>query len=142
MRYFLVFLAFAGLVVATLALRIHYSTATEPCSINDHWDCGIVNHSSYSELAHTHIPVAAIGMAGYLVLGILAFLRRRILLAISAVVGCAFALHLSSIEHSVLQVWCLYCVISQGIIALISLFSIVWLITHEVSKARARSAAA
>jgi vitamin-K-epoxide reductase (warfarin-sensitive) len=139
MRYLLVFLAFAGLVVATLALRIHYSTATEPCSINDHWDCGIVNHSSYSEFAH--IPVAAIGMAGYLVLGILAFLRRRILLTVFAVVGCAFALRLSSIEHSVLQVWCLYCVISQGIIALISLFSIAWLIAHEMGKARARQKA-
>jgi vitamin-K-epoxide reductase (warfarin-sensitive) len=140
MRYLLVFLAIAGVVISTMALRIHYSTATEPCSINDHWDCGIVNHSSYSMVAG--IPVAAIGIAGYLLLGILALLRRRILLAVFAVMGCAFALHLSSIEHSVLQVWCLYCVISQGIIALITLFGIGWLIAHEMSKGRARRAAA
>jgi vitamin-K-epoxide reductase (warfarin-sensitive) len=140
MRFLLAFLALAGIVISTMALRIHYSTATEPCSINDHWDCGIVNHSSYSEFAH--IPVAAIGIAGYLFLGILALLRRRILFAVFAVIGCAFALHLSSIEHSVLQVWCLYCVISQGIIALIVLFGIAWLIAYEMSKARLRKAAA
>ena len=140
MRYLLVFLALAGVVISIMALRIHYSTATEPCSINDHWDCGIVNHSSYSEIAH--IPVAAVGIVGYLLLGILAFARRRILLAIFAMIGCAFALHLSSIEHSVLQVWCLYCVISQCIIALITLLGIAWVIASEVSKARTRKAAA
>jgi vitamin-K-epoxide reductase (warfarin-sensitive) len=139
MRYLLVFLSLAGLVVATLALRIHYSNATEPCSINEHWDCGIVNHSSYSEVAH--IPVAAVGMAGYLVLAVLSFMRRRILLFSGAVVGFAFALHLSSIERDVLQVWCLYCVISQGIIALILLLSLAWMIAHEVSKRRATQAA-
>jgi vitamin-K-epoxide reductase (warfarin-sensitive) len=138
MRYLLIFLALAGLVISIMALRIHYSTGTEPCSINDHWDCGIVNHSSYSEVAH--IPVAAVGIAGYLVLGILALLRRRILLAIFAVIGCAFALHLTFIERNVLQVYCLYCVISQSIIALLSLLSIAWLIAHEMSKARMRKA--
>jgi uncharacterized membrane protein len=138
MRYLLTFLALAGLVVSAMALQIHYSTGTEPCSINDHWDCGIVNHSSYSEFAH--IPVAAIGMAGYLVLGILAFFRRRILLTVFAVIGCAFALHLTFIERNVLQVYCLYCVISQSIIALLSLLSIAWLIAHEMSKRRTEPA--
>jgi vitamin-K-epoxide reductase (warfarin-sensitive) len=140
MRYLLIFLALAGVVISTMALRIHYSTGTEPCSINDHWDCGIVNHSSYSEVFH--IPVAAVGIVGYLLLGILAFARRRILFLAAAVLGLAFALHLSSIEHSVLQVWCLYCVISQCIIALITLLGIAWLIAYEMSKARARKAAA
>jgi len=140
MRYLLVFLALAGVVISTMALRIHYSTATEPCSINDHWDCGIVNHSSYSEVLH--VPVAAVGIAGYVLLGILAFLRRRILFFAAAVLGLAFALHLTSIERNVLQVWCLYCVISQCIIALITLLAIAWLIAHEMSKARARKAIA
>jgi len=138
MRYLLVFLSLAGVVIASMALRIHYSTATEPCSINEHWDCGIVNHSSYSEVEH--IPVAAIGIIGYLGLALLSFLRRRILLFSAAILGFAFALHLSSIERDVLQVWCLYCVISQGIITLILVFSLVWLIVHEMSKRRAARA--
>jgi len=136
MRYLLVFLALAGAVISTMALHIHYSTATEPCSINDRWDCGIVNHSRYSEIAH--IPVAAIGVGGYLLIGAFALLRRRILLSGAAILGLAFALRLSYIERNVLEVWCLYCVISQGIIALVTLLSIAWLIAHEMSKSRTR----
>jgi vitamin-K-epoxide reductase (warfarin-sensitive) len=139
MRYLLAFLALAGIVISTMALRIHYSNATEPCSINDHWDCGIVNHSSFS--VFLHVPVAAIGIAGYLALGILALARLRIWHLAAAVAGLAFALHLTSIERNVLQVWCLYCVISQGIIALITVLSIIWFIAYQISKSRALKAA-
>jgi vitamin-K-epoxide reductase (warfarin-sensitive) len=138
MRYFLALLALAGVVISTMALRIHYSTASEPCSINEHWDCGIVNHSRYSMVAH--VPVAAVGIAGYLLLGVLALARRRILLMIFAIVGLAFALHLSGIERNILEVWCLYCVISQGIIALITLLSLAWLVVHAISKRRPQPA--
>ena len=82
MRYFIAILSLAGVLVSALALQVHYSTATEPCSINEHWDCGIVNHSSYSVIFG--VPVAAIGIAGYLVLGVLALARRRILLLVAA----------------------------------------------------------
>jgi len=140
MRYLIAFLSLAGFVVATLALRVHYNTGTEPCSINEHWDCGIVNHSSYSVIYH--VPVAAIGMAGYLALGVLALARRRILLLIGALLGFGFALYLSSVERNVLEVWCLYCVISQGIIALIMLVSMVWLVAAQRTKSRARKAGA
>ncbi|MGA3100627.1 MAG: vitamin K epoxide reductase family protein [Terracidiphilus sp.] len=135
MRPILILLALAGLCVSALALRVHYDTGTEPCSINDHWDCGIVNHSSYA-LFH-NVPVADIGIAGYLVLGVLALARRRILLLGAALIGLGFALHLSEIEHNVLQVWCLYCVISQGIIVLITLLSAGWLIAAQIAKSRA-----
>ncbi len=139
MRYLLVFLSLAGIVISSMALRIHYSNALEPCSINEHWDCGIVNRSSYSMIGP--VPVAALGIAGYIAIGILAFLRRRILLSGAAIVGLLFALHLTSIERNVLQVWCLYCVISQGIIALITLLSIAWFIAFEMSKRRTQPAA-
>src|ERR1700690_1879171 len=111
MRYLIAILALAGVVVSTLALRVHYSTATEPCSINEKWDCGIVNHSPFAEIAH--IPVAAIGIAGYLALAGLALARRRALLTVAALLGLGFALYLSHIERDILSVWCLYCVISQ-----------------------------
>ena len=135
MRYLIAILSLAGVLVSALALHVHYSTATQPCSINAHWDCGIVNHSSYSVMFN--VPVAAIGIVGYLVIGALALARRRILLLIAALIGLGFALHLSSIERDVLSVWCLYCVISQGIIALISLLSLAWLIVSQRSKRRA-----
>ena len=67
MRYFILFLAMIGVVDSSLALRVHYSTGTEPCSINETWDCGVVNHSPFAEIEH--VPVAAIGIAGYLAPG-------------------------------------------------------------------------
>ena len=137
MRYLIALMALAGVVVSTLALRVHYSTETEPCSINAKWDCGIVNHSPFAEVMH--IPVAAIGIVGYLMLAALAIVRRRTSLTIFAVVGLGFALYLSNIERSVLQVWCLYCVISQGVIALIVLLSLGWLIAARSSARRAPS---
>ena len=50
MRYLIALLAVAGMVVSYLALRVHYSTESAPCSINEKWDCGIVNHSPYAEI--------------------------------------------------------------------------------------------
>jgi len=139
MRYLIAVLAFAGLVVSSLALQVHYSTGTEPCSINERWDCGIVNHSSFAEIEH--IPVAAIGITGYLGLALLALFRRRGLLLFATLIGLGFALYLTHIEKDILQVWCLYCVISQGIIALITVISLGWLAAFEIAKLRAKKPA-
>ena len=136
MRYLIVLLALAGVVVSTLALRVHYSTDTQPCSINEKWDCGIVNHSPFAVIAN--VPVAAIGIAGYVVLAGLALFRRRGLLTISAVAGLAFALYLSHIEKDVLMVWCLYCAISQGIILLLTLLSAGWFAAGRMGRRDAR----
>jgi uncharacterized membrane protein len=124
MRYLLAVLAVAGLVVSFLALRVHYSNDTQPCEINAHWDCGVVNHSPFSMIGP--IPVAALGMAGYALLGVLALIRRRALALAAAVVGLGFALYLSHIEKDVLEVWCLYCVISQCLILAIALLAAGW----------------
>lgn len=130
MRYLLALLAVAGATVSVLALRVHYSTETAPCSINEKWDCGIVNRSPYAVIEG--IPVAAIGIAGYLVIGILALFRRRGLVLAAALAGMAFALYLTHIEAKVLGVWCLYCVISQGIIAIITLLTIGWVVWYAI----------
>ena len=130
MRYLLAILAIAGIVVSVMALRVHYSTETAPCSINEKWDCGIVNHSPYAEIRG--VPVAAVGIAGYVLIGILAMLRRRGWMLAAALIGMAFALYLTNIEARVLGVWCLYCVISQGVIAVITLLSIGWAVWYAM----------
>jgi vitamin-K-epoxide reductase (warfarin-sensitive) len=129
-RYLIAVLAVMGIVVSTLALRVHYSTETAPCSINEKWDCGIVNHSPYAEIRG--VPVAAIGIAGYLLIGILAIFRRRTLLLAAALIGMAFALYLTNIEARILGVWCLYCVISQVIIAMLALLAIGWVVWYAM----------
>jgi uncharacterized membrane protein len=137
MRYLIAVLALAGMVVSSLALQVHYSTGTQPCDINEKWDCGIVNHSSYADVRH--IPVAAVGIAGYLVLGALALMRQRFLLLLAVFAGFCFALRLTFIEQFALGVWCFYCVISQTIITLLLFLSVGWLAVEYIGLKRTAS---
>jgi vitamin-K-epoxide reductase (warfarin-sensitive) len=130
-RYVIVILAILGIVASSLALKVHYDDpGKEPCSINDKWDCGTVNHSEYA-MIHG-VPVAALGIAGYLLIAVLAFLREKELLLIAVLLALPFAVHLTDIEKYVLQIWCLYCVISQGILAVLALLSIGWVVWSRV----------
>ena len=138
MRYVLIILALLGITVSSLALREHYRPYGEdaPCDINARWDCGIVNRSPYAVLpqgSEHGIPVAAIGIAGYLLLGILAFRRAYRLTLLFALPALAFALYLSYFEASPnkLGVWCIYCAISLGTISLMNLLLIITLIANS-----------
>jgi uncharacterized membrane protein len=113
------------MIVSALALREHYRTEGDsPCSINERWDCGIVNHSPYAMVRGTGIPVAALGIAGYLLMAALAWRRAYRWVLAAALLGFAYSLYLAHIEAHVLGVWCIYCVISLGIISLISFLSL------------------
>ena len=70
------------------------------------------------------MPVAAIGIAGYLVMGILAVRRSWKLLVSAAVVGLAFSLYLAYVEARILELWCIYCVISLAAISAITVLSL------------------
>lgn len=123
-----------------MALHVHFSTAPQPCSINETWDCGAVNHSPFSKVGP--VPVAAIGIAGYLALGGLALASAPFLLFLCAAAGCAFALYLTFIEKFVLEAWCLYCVTSQGVILLILALGLIWFTMEYISLRRLRSVGA
>jgi uncharacterized membrane protein len=123
MKYVLLILAIFGIVVSSLALREHYREyGDSPCSINEHWDCGVVNHSRYAMLGP--IPVATVGIFGYVLMAGLALAGAYRLLIIPTVAGLAFSLYLANIEKTILGVWCVYCVISLGIICLMSLLNL------------------
>lgn len=123
MRYVLVLLAIFGMVVSAFALREHYRTEGDsPCSINERWDCGIVNHSPYAMLAG--VPVAALGIFGYFLMATLGWRRAYGATFAVAFLGLAFSLYLAHVERDILGVWCIYCVISLGIISVISLASL------------------
>ena len=133
MKYLLLTLAVFGIVVSSLALREHYREyGDSPCSINEHWDCGVVNHSPYAMLGP--IPVAVAGIVGYVLMAILAFLRSYRLLLIPTLAGLAFSLYLAHIEKDILGVWCIYCVISLGIISLMSLFNVGTVVSQSIRK--------
>jgi uncharacterized membrane protein len=123
MKYLLLVLTLLGITVSALALREHYREyGDSPCSINEHWDCGVVNHSPYAMLGP--IPVAVIGILGYILMAGLAFTRRYRLLLAAVVAALAFSLYLAHIEKDILEVWCIYCVISLGIISLMSVLTL------------------
>jgi uncharacterized membrane protein len=133
MKYLLVILAVLGIVVSSLALREHYREyGDSPCSINERWDCGVVNHSKYALVGGAvealkpvpglgSLPVATAGIIGYVLIGVLAWVRAYRVLLVVLLGALGFSLYLANIEKTILGVWCIYCVISLGIICLLTL---------------------
>jgi vitamin-K-epoxide reductase (warfarin-sensitive) len=138
MKYILLVLALVGAVDSTLALHEHYRVGASPCSINEKWDCGIVNHSPYAVMGG--VPVAAIGIAGYLLLGLLAFRRQYGLVLGAALPGLGFSLYLAHIEERVLGVWCVYCAISLGLICLLTILVTANVVHQALRRRRSESA--
>lgn len=138
MRWWIIILAALGAVVAGMAWREHLNTGTSPCSINERWDCGVVNHSPYAVI--TRVPVAAIGVFGYALLLVLALGRAWRALLAFALAGLIFSLYLAYIEAYKLEVWCLLCVFSLALISLITISAFVQMLViwraSECSPAR------
>jgi vitamin-K-epoxide reductase (warfarin-sensitive) len=155
MRWVIMLVALMGLVAAALALREHYRTGASPCSINEKWDCGTVNKSPYAVIgglfvdtgpgaepgilqrkfpAIARIPVAEVGIAGYLLLAVLAFKKWWRVLVAASLAALAFSLYLAHIEAHVLAVWCIYCVISLVVISIITLLAVATAVFYMVRK--------
>jgi vitamin-K-epoxide reductase (warfarin-sensitive) len=127
-------LALAGVVVSSVSLYHHYGTsATSYCDIGENFNCDIVNRSTFSTVAG--VPVALIGITGYLVVLTLATLFRNYagsaaLLGMGSLGGLAFAAYLTYIEGFVLAVWCILCLSSLALILSIAvLSSLLWVHT-------------
>ncbi|HEY6769539.1 MAG TPA: vitamin K epoxide reductase family protein [Candidatus Sulfotelmatobacter sp.] len=120
-------LSAAGLVLSAVSLQRHYAkSATSYCDFGQQFNCDIVNRSEYSSIIG--IPVAAIGVAGYGALIALsvryrAQSRTALRLLIASTLGLAFALYLTYIEAYVLTTWCVLCLISLGLISLITVLA-------------------
>ncbi|HEX3352015.1 MAG: vitamin K epoxide reductase family protein [Terriglobales bacterium] len=130
-------LALGGVAVSSVSLYHHYGTSkTTYCDFGESFNCDIVNRSTYSTILG--IPVALIGVAGYLTLIALAtFYRNRTetpaRLALASLAGLGFALYLTYIEKFVLATWCILCLSSLALIFCISvLSSMLW--RHQVRR--------
>jgi vitamin-K-epoxide reductase (warfarin-sensitive) len=122
-------LSVAGVVVSSISLQRHYvKSATSFCEIGQKFSCDIVNRSEYSTVED--IPVAAIGVAGYLALfGLSTFWRSQNetpnRLLVVAFAGLAFAFYLTYIEAYRLMTWCILCLASQFLILLIAVLALI-----------------
>ncbi len=112
--------ALAGVAVSSISLYHHYGALkTSFCNFGESFNCDIVNRSVYSTVLG--VPVALIGILGYLLILALATIYRDkaetpILLLIASVVGFGFALYLTYIEKFVLAAWCILCLSSLALI--------------------------
>jgi uncharacterized membrane protein len=150
MRYLVAVLALAGLLVSCFALREHFRTEASPCSINERWDCGVVNHSPFAEIAgvisvmspgasdfmlshgsfagFARVPVAVVGIIGYLAIAGFALARRWWIVLLLTTGAVGFSMYLTYIEARILETYCIWCVTSAGIIVLTEVAVIVALI--------------
>jgi uncharacterized membrane protein len=114
----MILFAVAGLLLSIWSYREHFTTNNNAaCNINATFNCDLVNKSIYSTIFG--VPVAAIGVGGYLALVLLgaAWWKQRdpLLLKVfllCAVGGLGFALYLTSLEAFVIHAWCLICLAS------------------------------
>ena len=120
-------LAMAGVAVSSVSLSHHYGhEQSSYCDIGEAFNCDIVNRSVYSVVVG--IPVALIGIVGYLaLLGLATVYRAKAetpaILLIASLAGLAFALYLTYVEKFILGVWCILCLSSLVMIAGIAALS-------------------
>ena len=120
-------LAVAGIAVSSVSLYHHFSKSkTSFCNLGQSFDCDLVNRSQYSTFHQ--VPVALLGMFGYLLVLSLATVYREkaetpFILGAAALGGLGFALYLTYLEGFVLHAWCVLCLSSLAIISAITVLS-------------------
>lgn len=123
------FIAIVGIVLSAVSVYNHYKpTPTEYCDFGDTFNCDAVNKSAYSHFGP--VPVAGIGVLGYVFLLLLSRVRRdnklvSYLLVFSSLIATAFSAWLTYIEARVLYSYCIICLGSLACIVLITLLAIV-----------------
>ncbi|MFA5030278.1 MAG: vitamin K epoxide reductase family protein [Patescibacteria group bacterium] len=106
-----------GILISAYSLYLHEEDTSTFCNFNATFSCDIVNQGTYSEIAD--IPVAAVGIFGYFILGVGSLLLNKqkiwyTLTLIACILGLGFALYLLSIEIFVLKTYCVMCLCSQA----------------------------
>lgn len=140
-----VLLSGLGVLISTYLSVKRFTGGSLACS---RWaQCDVVNNSLYAKIYG--VPVAFIGLAGYLlILGLaLAALetegdRRRPLLALGLICslgGLAFSVYLTYIELYVIEAVCSWCVASAIIITLLAVVGAVNLLRTAPERVKASS---
>jgi uncharacterized membrane protein len=122
-------LAVAGFAVSSVSLYHHFSKSkTSFCNLGQSFDCDLVNRSQYSTFHN--VPVALLGMVGYLLVLSLATVYREkaetpFILGAVVLGGLGFALRLTYLEGFVLHAWCVLCLSSLAIILAITVLTVI-----------------
>jgi vitamin-K-epoxide reductase (warfarin-sensitive) len=122
-------LASLGIGISAFSLHHHFSVTKDSfCNLSESFSCDLVNRSSYSTFLG--VPVALVGILGYLLILALATIYRQkaetpYMLLVASSGGTAFALYLIYLEAYVIHAWCILCLSSLAVILLLTAFSLV-----------------
>lgn len=132
--WLLIVCALIGIIVSAISLNDHYSNTKSFCTISEKINCDVVNRGPYSEILG--VPVALLGIFGYAFFGLfvyfhkelakwLAFEKKDFWFYISLMSGAmlVFALYLTALEMFVIHAFCILCIISQGMVLIMALFT-------------------
>ena len=112
-------LALAGVGIAAYLTWAHYRPEELVCFAGS--GCETVQRSSYAELGP--VPVALLGLVAYTVMLGTAFVRGVLSAAVAvavALAGLAFAAWLVYVQGWILDAWCVWCVTSDIVLALLT----------------------
>jgi uncharacterized membrane protein len=129
LSWVIVVLAVVGMALSAVSLVNHYKKSpSEFCDIDETFNCDIVNRSIYSKLFG--IPVAGIGLVGYLLLLGLSLVNREkklfsTMLILGSLMGLGFSAYLTWVEVKILATYCILCLGSLASIVLITILAIV-----------------
>ena len=111
-----------GIAVATYLTYTHYAGLNVVCPVSG--GCETVQKSVYSKLAG--IPVAALGLAGYIAILLSLGIRNELGRAAGfgiALIGCLFSLYLTYREIFTIKAICPWCVSSAVMMTLLTILT-------------------
>jgi len=117
LRLAVVALSTIGAGIAAYLTYAHVTGTQLACATGG---CETVQHSRYSELAG--VPVAALGVAGYVTLAATAAFRSDLVRAAGAacaLAGFAFGAYLIYVQVAVIDALCQWCLTSDGVLTLL-----------------------
>ena len=138
-RFVIGILATLGIIDSLYLTWIKVSGTTASCA--GIGDCQTVNISTYSEIFG--IPVAALGLAMYALIGILVYMETRLPKLIEwsqltvfglSLAGMIFSVWLTYVEIEILEAICPYCVISAILITCIFMLSLIRLLQEPTMR--------
>ena len=129
LRLVAIFLSVAGLAVATYLTYVHYEGIKPVCGLGG--DCEKVQTSEWAELAG--VPVAVLGLAGYVLILASLFVRGEnglMASALFAVTGFGFSCYLTYRELFTIDAICQWCVMSAVLLTLLAAVTVARLVRY------------
>ena len=130
-------LAIPGIIIAYYLLLYHNGDLYSICEPGGFEDCGIVSGPGARYASVGPIPVALIGMVGYIVIFLTVWLAEwldvvenyipEIMVGLTGI-AFLFTAYLTILEIVVIHAYCRYCLMSAGIITIMLILAVSYLL--------------